>query len=166
MAQTPTACPMCGTYLEVDDILEHMLAHHPLTVAMWMTMMYPDADAQFFAPPEADDTYEYLSELCETMGNVPVGVSDIDHSAPVVICDPVACGDCPICLEKVSEAAQLRRIRDCRHIFCGGCIERWLTEHKTCPVCKNELGDEATTSKPPVHEVTNETITSHVDDVD
>ena len=49
---------------------------------------------------------------------------------------PAADGtECVICLEPpVPEAAV--RITTCSHVFCRGCIEPWLHEHRSCPVCK------------------------------
>ncbi|KAL3631171.1 E3 ubiquitin-protein ligase mpsr1 [Castilleja foliolosa] len=27
----------------------------------------------------------------------------------------------------------------CHHRFCGGCIEKWLRAHGSCPVCRYEM---------------------------
>jgi len=46
---------------------------------------------------------------------------------------------CPICLDNMYQAVYMRTIKDCKHTFCGECIEEWLSENKTCPICKSEL---------------------------
>jgi len=44
---------------------------------------------------------------------------------------------CPICLDQLSpnEASVL----DCRHRFHRRCVEPWLAEHVTCPLCRSEV---------------------------
>jgi len=40
---------------------------------------------------------------------------------------------CAICLEPVPTAP---RALPCRHVFCRGCITRWLERNQDCPLCK------------------------------
>lgn len=60
-------------------------------------------------------------------------------------CEIVAASDprlldqshCWICITDFTEDSTLviREIEDCRHIFHGECLRRWLTESDACPVC-------------------------------
>ena len=49
------------------------------------------------------------------------------------------CGDitnCAICMENKKLNIKLK----CNHIFCKGCIKKWLTEKSnTCPNCRTEI---------------------------
>jgi hypothetical protein len=43
-----------------------------------------------------------------------------------------ACIDvCPICRDVPNDAVTTI----CKHVFCKGCIEKWLVAHSTCPMC-------------------------------
>ena len=44
---------------------------------------------------------------------------------------------CMICHDDVSNEKDLI----CGHKFCGGCIDRWLEGHNTCPVCRREIAE-------------------------
>lgn len=44
--------------------------------------------------------------------------------------------NCAICLENKKSNIKLK----CNHIFCKGCIKKWLTEKSnTCPNCRTEI---------------------------
>ena len=42
---------------------------------------------------------------------------------------------CPICQDHISNKDIIRELT-CKHIFHIGCIDRWLSEHDDCPLCK------------------------------
>ena len=44
-------------------------------------------------------------------------------------------GDCPICLEELNKNSSLEYM-PCCHVFHTNCINTWLNEKPTCPVCK------------------------------
>ena len=96
--------------------------------------------AFFLFPPSnlIDDNpeYEELVDLCDRLGNVELGVSDIDMVTSSIVTDKNDI--CPICLENMPQdgCIAIRKINTCGHRFCGCCIETWLSSHKTCPVCK------------------------------
>ena len=48
-------------------------------------------------------------------------------------------GGCPICLEDFEEGESCQVIPECNHIFHWPCIEEWLMENQTCPVCRRLL---------------------------
>jgi hypothetical protein len=43
--------------------------------------------------------------------------------------------DCPICYETMTQAVQL----GCNHRFHEGCIDPWLENHSSCPLCRLTL---------------------------
>jgi len=135
-------CPICNERIDSLLLYDHLQDKHMyylLTVASMMLPTYDDnAIFSMFGYEETND-YEDLSNLCEEMGNVYIGVSNIDEVAPATICDSQ--DKCPICFENLNSLQDnfIRKIKKCRHIFCNICITTWLEKHKTCPVCKIEL---------------------------
>ena len=49
-------------------------------------------------------------------------------------------GKCVICQEDIEKGRKVRRL-DCdgRHIFCQVCIEGWLRNNNTCPICRHKF---------------------------
>ncbi|KAG8321025.1 hypothetical protein J6590_054978 [Homalodisca vitripennis] len=45
---------------------------------------------------------------------------------------------CAICIEPY-RTSEVVRILPCRHEFHRGCIDPWLVEHRTCPMCKMDI---------------------------
>ena len=55
------------------------------------------------------------------------------------VADESHVGDqCQVCLEEV-EVGRLMKQLSCRgrHSFCSGCIDYWLVNHNTCPICRH-----------------------------
>ncbi|KAJ3683083.1 hypothetical protein LUZ60_013310 [Juncus effusus] len=44
--------------------------------------------------------------------------------------------ECAICLSEVSEGEEVRLLPVCTHLFHKVCIETWLMQNWTCPVCR------------------------------
>ncbi|XP_071786291.1 RING finger protein 150-like isoform X1 [Asterias amurensis] len=42
---------------------------------------------------------------------------------------------CPVCLESY-KVSDLVRVLPCKHFFHKSCVDQWLIEHRTCPMCK------------------------------
>ncbi|KAK7244304.1 hypothetical protein RIF29_39124 [Crotalaria pallida] len=51
------------------------------------------------------------------------------------------CSDCVICLENFMTGESCQILPLCNHLFHSYCIEHWLKENFTCPVCRNCLLD-------------------------
>ncbi|CAH8366454.1 unnamed protein product [Eruca vesicaria subsp. sativa] len=50
--------------------------------------------------------------------------------------------DCSVCLSKFESVEILRLLPKCRHAFHIGCIDQWLEEHATCPMCRDRVSIE------------------------
>ncbi|KAL0452070.1 UNVERIFIED_CONTAM: RING-H2 finger protein ATL34 [Sesamum latifolium] len=46
---------------------------------------------------------------------------------------------CTVCLSEYHEEDTLRILPQCRHSFHATCIDVWLQQHSTCPVCRISL---------------------------
>ncbi|KAK6138526.1 hypothetical protein DH2020_027729 [Rehmannia glutinosa] len=44
---------------------------------------------------------------------------------------------CPICLDDYSPKETVKCIPKCRHCFHEKCIDQWLKNHTSCPICRN-----------------------------
>ncbi|GMI63655.1 Arabidopsis Toxicos en Levadura 19 [Hibiscus trionum] len=45
-------------------------------------------------------------------------------------------GECSICLDEYVVGESCRRFPVCKHMFHSSCIDHWLQNHITCPVCR------------------------------
>lgn len=45
--------------------------------------------------------------------------------------------ECAICLNEFKEKEAVKEIPFCKHVFHPECIDRWLSSHLTCPVCRS-----------------------------
>lgn len=56
--------------------------------------------------------------------------------SPIVNCTIPNSAFCPICHnDNINRWVKT----SCNHDFCQECIERWLKDHKTCPICRHIL---------------------------
>ena len=87
-------------------------------------------------------TYEELLELEKKMGKVSQGLTkeQIDQLLFEVYSENNNKEDniCTICKNNFENGEKIRRL-GCNHIFHMECIDPWLLEKKTCPVCLNEI---------------------------
>ena len=87
-------------------------------------------------------TYEELLELEKKMGKVSQGLTkeQIDQLLFEVYNENNNKEDnnCTICKNNFENGEKIRRL-GCNHIFHMECIDPWLLEKKTCPVCLNEI---------------------------
>lgn len=49
------------------------------------------------------------------------------------------CEECPICLLDIQPGDSLRRLPSCTHSFHRSCIDLWLLQSATCPLCKVDV---------------------------
>ncbi|GET88824.1 hypothetical protein, conserved [Leishmania tarentolae] len=116
-----------------------------------------------------DMTYEELLELEERIGNVSKGVTPaLIDSCMVPLQGTSAESDtCAICQEELSSTSTTSttgaaptttslsgtdevcvKLLNCPHVFHKVCINRWLTQNKTCPICKVEVLPNPAPSSP------------------
>ena len=126
-------CPVCMQVLDLNSAYVHLMTEHQVFMLTYMSM--------FNMFDDENDDYEYLSELCDRIGNHHVGLPEekLDICAPVIIIDSEKDESCPICLDDISKKQYARRLVKCKHIYCGECIEEWLKKNHNCPVCKEDV---------------------------
>ncbi|KAL1212958.1 E3 ubiquitin-protein ligase ATL42 [Cardamine amara subsp. amara] len=54
--------------------------------------------------------------------------------------------ECSVCLSKFESVEILRLLPKCRHAFHIGCIDQWLEQHATCPLCRDRVSAEEESS--------------------
>ena len=76
----------------------------------------------------------------ETINALPLITLKDDHNEKNVVCN--------ICLEEFQKGDEIRKLPQCQHEFHRQCIDRWLTQVASCPICKQGLPETtpATTS--------------------
>jgi Ring finger domain len=127
-------CPVCRQDYFIPEFVFHCMTTHPAFFYMWAAYSFPYINLDML---EDEEAYEYLQQLCDEIGNVYVGVDDIDAVAPQ--CQKASNEfKCSICLETV-EDEKVRKTKLCGHEFCCSCLEKWLGMRKTCPLCMQEL---------------------------
>jgi hypothetical protein len=136
-------CVFCDRWFNAAN---HLSAHYDRCLLRRLAVGYHLLDDDELLSPftwmhqyyDQDDDYERNLQTIEAMGGaVLVGVPDVD--AVTTRCGTVDSG-CPVCME--GDIPRGRRTL-CGHVFCAPCIERWLRDHKRCPVCNTDLVDAA-----------------------
>ncbi|PSR88452.1 E3 ubiquitin-protein like [Actinidia chinensis var. chinensis] len=79
-----------------------------------------------------------LRDLLSKDGQLPASKSSIEAMPTVEIGGEDEGSDSVICLEEWGIGG-LAREMPCRHRFHGGCIEKWLGIHGSCPVCRYRM---------------------------
>ena len=137
-------CPICNDNVEPVDFVHHVLNEHPYFFVVWASMNMPwlySESILYDDPYDIDNmSYEYLSELCELIGNHTQGVTNIQTVTTQQDVDTAFL--CPICLD---DTKTVTKINKCSHGFCSECITKWLTMHKTCPVCIQDVNQISST---------------------
>ena len=85
-----------------------------------------------------------VEHKCLNVSPLRAGASSqqIEH-LPTSIVGPAGLGPdkecrCPICLEELVSGEVLRCL-PCKHQFHRDCVDRWLTQKATCPICQQSL---------------------------
>lgn len=121
----------------ISPISNRML-HSPFTLlaSTSITSSLPLVAGMLYEDNE--DDYEFNTMLAELLGNVEVGVTDIDKvSVKIEQSSEEEQGEmtCNICLDTTNQPRKLI----CEHTYCDECISKWLSKNKTCPTCRIDL---------------------------
>ncbi|KAM1772274.1 hypothetical protein ACFX15_046145 [Malus domestica] len=46
--------------------------------------------------------------------------------------------ECAVCLSMLEDEEMARLLPNCKHSFHAECIDKWLSSHTTCPICRTE----------------------------
>jgi len=72
------------------------------------------------------DIESYLTEVMNSMYPV-ASVTDF----PTICCNDI----CSICLELMELGKEMR----CKHVFHETCLQEWLVQRRTCPICRGQV---------------------------
>ena len=162
-------CPMCNQNINIVDYFFHIRNNHPILLTTVASIMMPHITDNELINTIFNDiinnnnynymydneyTYENLSELCDQLGNVNIGITNIDDvSTPTIYIDNTNKNDstCSICLDNFYNIQNhsdnyIRKINICKHEFCNTCISTWLSNHKSCPICKIDVSENVATN--------------------
>ena len=83
-------------------------------------------------------TYEELLALGDKIGYVSKGLSEHIHSQLIreEISEVISCS---ICLLDIELNTVVTRLTPCLHSYHCECIDVWLENNKTCPLCLQEI---------------------------
>lgn len=94
--------------------------------------------AQNQEDPEPEYTYEELLELGDQIGKVSQGFSS-DILCNIETSTLTVSSQCSICLSQMEPGEQAVVLDPCSHPYHDECIKSWLSDHKTCPLCLQEV---------------------------
>ncbi len=158
-------CHLCNQLAVEDFYIEHLRIHHPTTLfVLFATNMstsrmnyvntFPfyidpetynsdpsiidDVFQQYDETGDENDDYESLLALCNFIGDHKVGIEDITAISSIADKNLLNNEDiCPICIDTFKDITDdILTLNECQHSYCKGCIIKWCSENKTCPVCK------------------------------
>ncbi|KAF2289215.1 hypothetical protein GH714_029549 [Hevea brasiliensis] len=80
-------------------------------------------------------------------GPPPASTSSIDAMPTIKITQRHLRSDshCPVCKDKFELGSEARQM-PCDHIYHSDCIVPWLVQHNSCPVCRQELPPQGSSS--------------------
>ncbi|EDS42258.1 potassium channel modulatory factor 1 [Culex quinquefasciatus] len=119
------SCPYCGDGdLAIGKLAAHCLEYHSykggkVRCPICVTFSVPDKKRWI-----AEDTL--LLHLLIKHQNKDGYVLDLSGS------------ECSVCFEQISADENKQLV--CGHVFHGNCINRWLRNKSTCPMCRKDVG--------------------------
>ncbi|XP_030481775.2 probable E3 ubiquitin-protein ligase RHC1A [Cannabis sativa] len=94
----------------------------------------------YFIGPGLEELLEQLSTNDRRRGPPPAARSLIDAMPTIKISSRHLRSDshCPVCKDKFELGSEARQM-PCDHLYHSDCIIPWLSQHNSCPVCRQEL---------------------------
>ncbi|GLT89596.1 hypothetical protein SLE2022_075730 [Rubroshorea leprosula] len=117
-----------------------------MAVIMLPTLIYAFFFAVKFPPwPNSDRNHQQSSDELSTDnsgGPGPgVGADRVPEPVPGVKYQRESHvkeigSDCPVCLSIFADGEEVRQLTACKHAFHTTCIDSWLNNHSSCPICR------------------------------
>ncbi|KAJ4828344.1 putative E3 ubiquitin-protein ligase rhc1a [Turnera subulata] len=100
----------------------------------------------FFMGPGLEELFEQLSAN-DRQGPPPASRSSINSMPTIKITQRHLRSDshCAVCKDQFELGAEARQM-PCKHIYHSDCIVPWLVQHNSCPVCRQELPPQGSSS--------------------
>ncbi|XP_003471771.3 E3 ubiquitin-protein ligase RNF149 isoform X2 [Cavia porcellus] len=122
-----------GSHMQLAD------SHQPFVFAFITVMILSSASLVFYCvqyflytgSPLGNQSHRKKSK--KVIGRLPL--CTVKHGEKGVDVDAE---NCAVCIENF-KVNDLIRILPCRHIFHSTCIDPWLLDHRTCPMCKLDV---------------------------
>lgn len=123
------------------NIREFLHTHHSPSQSSFMTVHRSINAQRRLLSPHSPSIYQQNIDIAERLGDVEVGIPDIEHVSSVIDVSRVDTSAlCVICQESFGGYDRpLRILKACMHHFCSTCIENWLKRKTTCPICMHDL---------------------------
>ncbi|KAH3765964.1 hypothetical protein Pelo_2162 [Pelomyxa schiedti] len=86
----------------------------------------------------SSEDYETLLKLDEKIPNRKGARKDEIASLELIKAQAGSDTECSICLDNI-QSGQMTRVLPCEHTFHQKCIDKWLMQNRTCPVCKSSI---------------------------
>ena len=90
---------------------------------------YPDPDNM---------SYEEILALEASIGDVSKGLDAATLAVFPILTAKGGGGDCSICQSPI-EAGEKTRGIPCNDVYHQDCLDQWLKDNSTCPVCRTDL---------------------------
>lgn len=92
-----------------------------------------------------ENDYEALLALDEGVENRKGAKQDVinqlhSERVPRKSGGQAAFGDCCICLDRINAGQVVRKLECCHH-FHKGCVDKWLKQKASCPICQRKIGE-------------------------
>ncbi|KAJ4837175.1 Homeobox protein B-H1 [Turnera subulata] len=92
------------------------------------------------------ETDNIWPEATRVPGQPYLSASLIREILPVIKFEDLSAADgdlpesCAVCLYEFEGGAEIRWLKNCKHIFHRGCLDRWMDQDRnTCPLCRTSF---------------------------
>ncbi|KAL4542005.1 hypothetical protein Ndes2526B_g06494 [Nannochloris sp. 'desiccata'] len=126
-----------------SSILSELAALHQAVMGARNSSL--PSDLLFSDRDFTEDDYEALLALDEGVENRKGAKQDVinqlhSERVPRGSGRQAAYGDCCICLDRINAGQVVRKLECCHH-FHKGCVDKWLKQKASCPICQRKIGE-------------------------